>query len=69
MLGLGLDCSMLDPNRVIAKNVKSCTYCYYVVLLGSMIYGGSLDKRKVRGLVTCCGQDCYQAQVDYSTDT
>ena len=24
---------------------------------------GSLDKRKVRGLVSCCGQDGYRAQV------
>ena len=27
---LGLHGSMLDPNRVIAKVVKSCTYCCYV---------------------------------------
>ncbi len=24
---------------------------------------GSMDKRKVRGLVPCCGQDGYRAQV------
>ena len=29
-LGFGLHGSMLDPNRVIAKDVKSCTYCCYV---------------------------------------
>ena len=29
----------------------------------------SLDKRKVRGLVPCCGQDGYRAQVPQHTDT
>ncbi len=28
--GIGLDGSMLDPTCVIAKDVKSCTYCCYV---------------------------------------
>ena len=27
------------------------------------LWDGSLDKHKVRGLVPCCGQDCYRAQV------
>ncbi len=27
---LGLHVSMLAPNRVIAKDVKSCVYCCYV---------------------------------------
>ncbi len=30
MLGIVLNCLMLNPNRVIAKEVKSCTHCYYV---------------------------------------
>ena len=28
---------------------------------------GSLDKRKVRGLVPCCGEDGYRAQVPQHT--
>ncbi len=37
-------------------------------LLGSMariynLWDGSLNKRNVRGLVPCCGQDGYRAQV------
>ncbi len=96
---------ILGPNRVIAKDVKNCTYCCYVrciirvgvipcpqkgatelyaqlglpdkrlyknqrvdCLLCSMariheLLDGSLDKRKLRGLVLCCGQDGYGAQV------
>ncbi len=30
MLTLSLNGPMLDHNHVIAKDVKSCTYCYYV---------------------------------------
>ena len=99
--------SMLGQNHVISYDVKSCTYCYYVrcvlsilrvggnalapsirkslpctlrttrqrsfnqrvsCLLGSMariynLWDGSLDKRKVGGLVPYCGQDGYRAQV------
>ncbi len=29
----------------------------------SDLFDGSLEKRKVRGLVPCCGQDGYRAQV------
>ncbi len=31
MFGLGLDGSMLNPNCVLAKDDKSCTYCWYVI--------------------------------------
>ncbi len=35
-------CSMLGPNRIIAKDVKNCTYCYYVRCATLMIrVGGS----------------------------
>ena len=27
------------------------------------LWDGSMDKRKVRGLVPCCGQDGYRAQI------
>ncbi len=103
MLGIGLDGSMLDSNRVIAKDVKSCTNCCYVInsmsrgnILAQNIHNplpytvktfrqrscnprvgclpcsmariydirdGYLDKRKVRSMVLCCGEDVYRAQV------
>ena len=66
VLGLGLDGSMLDPNCVIAKDVKSCSYCYYVkcALLmnalaktGATYYHAQLglpDKiRAIKGLIVC----------------
>ena len=54
----------LDKDRTI-KRLVVC----YVVWQGYMIYG-SLDQRRVVGLVPCCGQDCYQAQVpQQSIDT
>ncbi len=41
---------------------KGLVVCY-VVWLGFMPWDGSLDKRKERCLVPCCGQVGYQAQV------
>ena len=104
MIGFGhdarfvLDGSMLDPNCVIAEDVKSCTVCCYIkcvtliVRVGCLVpkqrnssrcifgisrfgcllcsmariydqWDGSLDKRKVYGLVPCCCQDGYLGQV------
>ncbi len=107
ILGIGVDGSMLDPNHVIDKDVKSCSYCRYVRCATSVVrvrgdalapnrrnslpctvrtsrqgscnhrvsfllckmasnydlWDVSLDKCMLRGLVPCCSQDCYRAQV------
>ncbi len=56
--------SMLGPNRVLAKNVKSCTYCCYVrfaILTGAIQYPAQFrlpDKgRATKGLVVCKNWD------------
>ncbi len=75
--------SMLSQNCVIAKNVKSCSYCRCATLIvwvggmpwtqttGATHYNTQLglpdkvvlSKGWCVGLVLCCGQDGYQAQV------
>ncbi len=81
--------SMLGPNRVIAKDVKSVPTAtiadaqqnstssgeclgpkqgQFICLICNMakmndLWDGSLVKRKVHGLVPCCGQNVYRAQV------
>ncbi len=34
--------SMLDPNRVIAKYVKSCTYCYCIICATFIVRVGGI---------------------------
>ena len=55
MLGGGLDGSMLDPNCVIAKDVKSCTwYATIIICRGSNVQIGLPGKvRAIKGLVVC----------------
>ncbi len=43
MLGLGLNGTMLDQNRVIAKDDKRCTYCCYVSCLELMVWVGGIN--------------------------
>ena len=47
MLWLSLDGPMLDPNRVIAKDVKSCTYCCGI---NSTSRGNVLDSNRRNSL-------------------
>ncbi len=68
--------SILSTNRVLAKDVKSCTYCVsrgntlsiesvvcYVVWLGSIKCIGLKTCAKCTGLNTCCIQDGYRTEV------
>ena len=49
------------------------THLYLMLMNSDRIYDlwdGSLDKRKVRGVVPWCGQDGYQAQIPrYAIDS
>ncbi len=65
--------SNICPNRVIAKDVKSCTYCSYVSCTTLIVWGMSLPKtggiqyhaqlglpdkgRAIKGLVVCNSWD------------
>ncbi len=39
--------SRLSPNRVIAKDVKSCTYCYYVRCTTLLVRVGGMPWPKI----------------------
>ncbi len=43
MLEIGLDGSKLDPNRVITKYVKHCTYCFYVRCVTLIVRVGGIS--------------------------
>ena len=45
------------------RAIKGLVVCWSMVKINDLWDDGSMDQRKVRGLVPCCGQDGYQTQV------
>ncbi len=44
------------------RAIKGLVVCWSMARINDL-WNGSMDQRKVRCLVPCCGQDDYQAQV------
>ncbi len=44
------------------RAIKGLEVCWSMARINDL-WDGSMDKRKVRGLVPCCGEDGYRAQV------
>ncbi len=42
------------------RSIKGWFFCYVICY---DLWDGSLEMRKVRGLVTCCGQNCNRNQL------
>ena len=53
---------VFKTKMVQSKGWLSAAVCCSMAKINDL-WDGSMDKRKVRGLVLCCGQDGYRAQV------
>ncbi len=51
------------PDKGCAIKVLVATIVCFSMAKINDLWDGSMDQRKVRGLVPCCGQDGYRVQV------
>ncbi len=63
MFGLGIDGSMLNQNRVIANDVKSCDYCYYIRYTTLIVRWNALAPNSLPCTVRSSRQKSYNQRV------